>query len=325
MRRIRAAIGAFYTKAYEEGITGMAAMVAFNLMLAVFPFALLILFIGGRLTRDATVEASLLADLEQLFPRTARDTLVDTVDRVQESSASLGIVGALGSIWVGLSFWGSLDTAFCRIYQMRCRSWVRQKLFGLKMMAVVVLFIAATVGVPTLATVLSEGFGGFNAVTLGIGLVALFGALCIIYRSVPNCPVPWQAVWPGALGATLAMAVVDAAFPVYISSVSTVGSLGPSLVFALIAMLWFYALSLIILGGAVVNELRLERGRRSDVEHSTEELRIVQEQRERDERERAAGADEPSAEATHERRADKAAYLKEKLEEAKRAEQRALG
>ena len=81
----------------------------------------------------------------------------------RESSTTVGIIALVASLWVGTAFWGALDTAFCRIYELPCRSWVRQKLFGLTMMAVVVLFIAATIGVPALATVLSEGLGGFSS------------------------------------------------------------------------------------------------------------------------------------------------------------------
>lgn len=47
----------------------------------------------------------------------------------------------------------------------------------------------------------------------------------------------------------------------------------------------------------------------------TEELRIVQGERAEDERERAAEAEEDEAVRTHARRADKAAYLREKLDE----------
>ena len=36
---------AFWQRAYRENVTGLAAMVAYNLMLAVFPFVLLVLFI----------------------------------------------------------------------------------------------------------------------------------------------------------------------------------------------------------------------------------------------------------------------------------------
>ena len=54
----------------------------------------------------------------------------------------------------------------------------------------------------------------------------------------------------------------------------------------------------------------------SDPDHpSTEELRAVQAEREETERELAEHAPDPPAERTHERRADRAAYLREKLDE----------
>jgi hypothetical protein len=47
----------------------------------------------------------------------------------------------------------------------------------------------------------------------------------------------------------------------------------------------------------------------------TEEMQLEQLQRERAEREQADDASEPADEATHERRADRAAYLRDKLDE----------
>jgi uncharacterized BrkB/YihY/UPF0761 family membrane protein len=67
-------------------------------------------------------------------------------------------------------------------------------------------------------------------------------------------------VWPGALGATLATGIVDWAFPLYLTNISTL-RVGTSAVFVLIALVWFYVLSLIVLSGAVVNEVRFERVR----------------------------------------------------------------
>jgi len=58
-------------------------------------------------------------------------------------------------------------------------------------------------------------------------------------------------------------------------------------------------------------------------EPRTEELRLEQAERERDERSRARRSQDPAAEAEHARRADKAAYLKDKLEEAREADRRA--
>jgi hypothetical protein len=55
----------------------------------------------------------------------------------------------------------------------------------------------------------------------------------------------------------------------------------------------------------------------------TEEMRIVQADRERNERRLAEDAPTDPGTATHERRADKAAYLKEKLAERAESERRA--
>jgi membrane protein len=95
------------------------------------------------------------------------------------------------------------------------------------------------------------------AITLVAGLGLLFGCLCVIYWAVPNEPVPWHAVWPGALGATLAITIVDYAFPFYLGHISTIARFGTTMVFVAIVLLWFYVLALIILGGGVVNAIRL--------------------------------------------------------------------
>ena len=54
---------------------------------------------------------------------------------------------------------------------------------------------------------------------------------------------------------------------------------------------------------------------------STEELRIVQAEREATERELAEQTPDPTEELTHERRADRAAYLREKLDEQAESEE----
>jgi uncharacterized BrkB/YihY/UPF0761 family membrane protein len=190
---------------------------------------------------------------------------------VQDSSTTVGIVAIIASIWFSSSFWGALDTAFCRIYHRDCRSWVRQKLFALGMLVVVLLFFIASVVIPALQGLVAKGsrdlpFGLGDArdlvyyVTLAGSFVLLFWLLCAVYWRVPRGPIPWRCVWPGALGAVIAVGVVDFAFPLYLSNVTSL-RVGTSFVFVLIVLVWFYALALIILAGAVINELRFEHDR----------------------------------------------------------------
>ena len=269
MGRVRAALVNFWRKGYEDNVTGLAAMVAYNLLLSILPITLIALFIAGRVLRSAELEQSVLLDLEQIFPTAAESTLIEVVRRLQEASTTTGIIALVAAVYFASSFWGALDTAFCRIYHRPCRSWVRQKLFALGMFAVVLLFIVASVAVPAVQSLIATGTGDLPLglsnvrglvywITLVIGVVVLFGLLCMIYQLVPRGFIPWRCVWPGALAATAAIGVVDYAFPLYLQNVSTLRA-GTTLVFILIALVWFYALAIILLAGAVINELRFER------------------------------------------------------------------
>src|SRR5215469_8944342 len=149
LRHPRPWLRAFWNRAYRENVTGLSAMVAYNLMLAVFPFALLILFVLGQVLKIHGVEESVLNDLQRLFPNTESGTLSDVLTKIEGNSTTIGIAAFLGSLWIGASFWGAMDTAFCRIYHVECRGWVEQKRFSFAMLAVVVLFIAASIFVPT--------------------------------------------------------------------------------------------------------------------------------------------------------------------------------
>lgn len=269
VRRLGRALRHFYVKAYEDNLTGLSGMVAYNLLLSVFPLALLALFIAGNLLESNDLEQSVLQDLQQLFPSAADSTLTTALDRIRSSSTGFGVVALVASIWIGSSFWGALDTAFCRIYHVRCRSWVEQKRFSLAMLLVVLLFMAATVAVPAVQSLLlssatdlplglSDVPGLVYLVTLVAGLMLLFVILSVVYWTVPNRLVPWSAIWPGAASATVAIGVVDYGFPFYLTNISTIARFGTTFVFVLIVLLWFYVLAIILLGGAVINALRFE-------------------------------------------------------------------
>jgi membrane protein len=272
-RRTRRSLGQglrdFYWKAYHDNLTGLSAMVAYNLLLSIFPLALLALFIAGKILQSPELQNSVVQDLEHLFPTAKTQDLTGLINTIRRSSAGLGIGALVTSIWIGASFWGALDTAFCRIYHVRCRTWVEQKRFALAMLVVVLLFMAATVAIPTIQSILLGGAKnlpfGLSAVhtvifviSLVAGLLILFAILCVIYWSVPNRLVPWRAIWPGALGATLAIGVIDNAFPAYLSNISSIAKIRASLILLIIILIWFYALAIILLGGAVINAARFE-------------------------------------------------------------------
>jgi membrane protein len=262
------ALSRFWRKAYGEGITGLAGMVAYNLLLSLLPLTLLALFVFGKVIGSGDVSSSVIRDVQRILPATSEGTIHRLLTEIQHSSTSIGIAAVLSSVWIGASFWGALDTAFCRIYHSPCRTWLQQKRFALVMLLVVLVLFATTVAVPAVQSAVARGASDLPfglsassvvyAFTLAATVLVLFSALAVIYRVVPNWRrVPWRGVWPGALGATLAMGVVDYMFPLYLQG-SVFTTFGGTYVFILLVLVWFYAIALIILSGAVINALRIE-------------------------------------------------------------------
>ncbi len=260
---------AFWRRAYEENVTGLSAMVAYNLMLAIFPFSLLVLFVFGQVLRIQGVETGVLDDLQRLFPNAEQGTLSDVLDRIQSNSATIGIVAFVASLWIGASFWGAMDTAFCRIYHVECRGWIEQKRFSFAMLGVVLLFIAASIFLPTMEAALVSGTDRLplgladskaldTVLLLGAAVLSVFVVVCVIFWAVPKGHMPWRAVWPGAAFVTVAASAANWAFPAYLANVSSLSRFGSTVGFILIALLWFYLLSLALLAGAVINSLRHE-------------------------------------------------------------------
>jgi uncharacterized BrkB/YihY/UPF0761 family membrane protein len=137
--------------------------------------------------------------------------------------------------------------------------------------------MAATTVVPAIQSLLLTGVGSLPLslgavhgvvfwLTAVAGLAVEFVLLCLIYWLVPNRAVPWGAVWPGGLAATLSVGALAYALPLYLANVSTLARLRTQFVFILIVLVWFYAVAISIVGGAEFNAMRFEL-------HDTGELR----------------------------------------------------
>jgi uncharacterized BrkB/YihY/UPF0761 family membrane protein len=185
-----------------------------------------------------------------------------------------------------------MDTAFCRIYHVPCRGWWAQKRFALIMLLVVAVFLAASVTVPAIESFvltgtedLPFGLSEFdwvnNVIVIAGGLAISFLILCIIYWAVPKGHLPWRGVWPGALFMAVAGGLANIVFPLYLVNVSTIGEFGRIVSFVLVALLWFYALALGLLAGAVINALRYELHDTGTLRGLTSEFERVREERER--------------------------------------------
>ena len=243
-------------------------MVAYNLMLAVFPFALLVLFIFGQVVNSSDIGAQRRARHPASLPEHRAGHAAACDRSVRASSTTIGIAAAVGGIWIGASFWGAMDTAFCRIYHVECRGWVQQKRWSLVMLLALLLLLAASVTVPTVeSAVLTSAnrpavrprpVGAVRTAIVVIGgLLATFLIISAIYWAVPEGPHALALRVAGALFfALVTSAGNSASSPLpqqqHLRPAPDRGTIG----FILIALVWFYAISLAMLAGAVINSLQ---------------------------------------------------------------------
>lgn len=266
--RVRHALRSFGKRAWQSNITGLASMLAYTMLLGVVPVALLGLFVAGHVLSSPSVMHSVEGDLRDIFPGSTQHTLQSLLGQVANSTTGTGILALVASLWLASSFWGALDTSFSRIYGCTSRPWLQQKRFGVAMVGVVLLFMFATVLIPTVQSLLKATAGSLPldlahihdivyVMSLVGSLAILFSCLAVIYHRVPNREIPWRAVWPGTFAATIAIGAIDYGFPLYLSSISTIARFGTTVVFIVIVLGWFYLVAIIILGGAVMNAVIL--------------------------------------------------------------------
>ena len=100
--------------------------------------------------------------------------------------------------------------------------------------------------------------GVVSALLLVGALVVTLMVTCTIYYFVPKGHVPWRGVWPGALFFTVTIGIANAVFPFYLTEVANIDQVGGAIGFVLVALVWFYLVSLGLMAGAVINALRYE-------------------------------------------------------------------
>ena len=132
---------------------------------------------GFELMRvDAKGDARPLAGIVLKLVREHRSTMIFVNSRRQAER----LAAAIGAIWIGASFWGAMDTAFCRIYHVECRGWIEQKRFSFLMLFVVLAFIGVRIMFAP-CTIMLEGTGNANALAGGISqaLITTAAGLCV--------------------------------------------------------------------------------------------------------------------------------------------------
>jgi membrane protein len=252
------------SKFMDDRGTHLAAMIAYFALLSFVPLLFLALSLIA-LTGQQSESSYLIEELRRAFPSASVDRLLEVVHAIQEQARSLSIIGGIGLLWAALGFFSVLESAFNIVYGLPNRSFLRQKLLVLLIVAgsLIVLFVALVVG--SLGVDLTRNAGVAGGVlsyvyALAISTALIFGLTWTLYYLLTNAALTWRETFPGALFASLLLQASFQILPLFVRL--TTGELVALQAFGGLALLlvWLYLMANVLVFGAEVNWW-LKRGR----------------------------------------------------------------
>ncbi len=253
----------FYTKFNNDWVMNFAAMLAYNLLMSVFPIALAVLSITGLILGNH-LNSSIIASIRHILPGSvSSDVIASIISRLNHISGILGIIAVVLAIFFGSRLFVTIENCFDIIYHVRPRPVIRQNIVAILMLLLFVVLIpimVVTSSGPTLILSILRKTALQSITNIGVilytagiigGLLAAFILFEAIYVVMPNQRISFKHSWLGALVAAIALELYLLFFPLYTSHFLTgyAGQVG----FAVILLVFFYYFAVILLVGAEVN------------------------------------------------------------------------
>lgn len=263
--------------AYDDCM-GMAAQIAYYMMLSVIPFLIFVLSIISRLSIGEALEPILLGALREQMPEEAANYVVDVVLKVLPTrSSETTVVSFVFALWGSSMAIGALITTINRAYNLRPRRNIAmQKLLALGlvlvlsailMIALLVLFFGPQYTRQAFDFLnLSGSFETFwSWVRLPLAGVLSFAALSILYFYAPEARQRFVHILPGVATAAVLWLVASSAFREFVQNFGNYNATYGSLAAVVILLAYFWLTGFIFLLGAEINalmkRLEVEEGR----------------------------------------------------------------
>jgi membrane protein len=259
----------------DDNLTDWAAALTYYAVLSLFP-GLIVLTSALALLGETTTQ-ELLKYVDQVAPGQAGDLIKSSVEELQKSQSSaglLGIIGVLTALWTASGYLGAFMRACNAVYDVEeGRPFWKTVPIRLGLTLGSVVLVSLTLG----ALVLTGGVADTVGNWLGLGdavvtvwdiakwpviLLLVSLAFAVLYWAAPNVRQPgFSWITPGSLLAIVLWALATVGFAIYVANFAsynkTYGSLGGVIVF----LVWLWISNIAVLLGAEF-DAELERGRR---------------------------------------------------------------
>lgn len=291
-QRVRAVLGAVadyarrvWGNSGEDRIFFLAGGIAFNILLAVAPFALLLIsgltFVLG-LSPDAS-RSEVIALVDRFLPphvEAADAPIHKLITDAVAARGSLGIYGALIYVWFSTRLFGSLRTVLADIFDIETdRGILSGKWFDIRITVYSTILLLAWIALSLyLAVARSRGLDllteagvrrdvmGFVEYAIGraIAFAFVIAIFFSLYKVLPNRRIRWRQAFVGAVTAASLLEVARNLWTAFTKSFDP-GSVYSGTLYAIVSLVFwvYYAALIFVLGGEVAQAQELRRVRRA--------------------------------------------------------------
>lgn len=269
----------------EDNVLFLASGIAFNILLAAIPFALLVITgITYVLPALLTVSPSTAAHqfIDRFLPtQTGAGTALvySVVDDVMRTRGTVTIYSAIIFTWLSTRLFGSLRSALADVFDIEYeRGIIRGKIFDLQMTVVATILFAISqvisayllLGTTRGLSVLSEAGLRTDVVSqfeLLVGRSLSFAVITLmfflLYKYLPVRRVRTRTAWLAAAFAGLLFEVAKHVFRLVVLNINVSSLYTGTIAAAIIVVAWvYYAAVIFLIGGEVGQVYEVRRTRR---------------------------------------------------------------
>lgn len=191
------------------------------------------------------------------------DQVRGLIDRAIEARGSVSVVGLVLLLWSALGVFAAMSGGISRVFiGSPRRAFWRERLIGLALLVSIGILGAASVVLGLVTELLQEavtaritlpGTGlAFAILAFLVPLGLVFFAFLIVYRIVPNRPIDFAEVWPGALVAAILWTALRIGFTFYATRVAKYDTIFGPIGTGITLLVFLYFSSVVLLLGAEV-------------------------------------------------------------------------
>jgi membrane protein len=253
----------------RDDALGIAAQLAYYLILALFPFILVLVSLMGTFGSEE-LASEVLTYFQRVMPQQAYaiiETFTANIISGQAEAPGLFTFGILFTIWAASGAFAALINALNRAYDVQ-ETRPFWKVRGIAILMTLGLSVLVLIGVlllvlgPQIGDTIAQVFGlkdtfelGWNIARWPAALFFMVFTVALLYYFAPDVEQPFRWITPGGLIGVLLWVLASVAFNFYVSNFGSYNKTYGSIGAVIVLLLYLYISSLTILFGATLNAI----------------------------------------------------------------------